>query len=168
MLVEIYLIQRLVFFLANPIVSVSLVITSMLVISALGSLFARRHMERRVILVRLSVAAVVLTLLFYIFLLPVLIGKLIGLPMIIKFLLSVVFIAPAAFFMGVPFPTGLSTLDANRSRLIPWALGMNGALSVTGSVAAKLISISSGFRVVLGVAAVLYLTVGLIFRSNEA
>jgi hypothetical protein len=96
-----------------------------------------------------------------------LIGVFIGLPLAVKFLLAVIFIAPAAFFMGMPFPTGLSALEANRSRLVPWALGMNGALSVTGAVSAKLVSISSGFPAVLGLAIALYLLVGLIYRSNE-
>ncbi len=168
MLVEIFLIQRLVFFLGDPIFSVSVVITSMLILSALGSLFAQRFSSNRTKIVRIAVAGIAASLLFYIFGLSPLIGAFIGLPLAAKFLLAVVFIAPAAFFMGMPFPTGLSALESNRSRLIPWALGMNGALSVTGAVVAKLVSISSGFPAVLGLAIVLYLLVGLIYRSNEA
>ena len=167
MLVEIYLIQRLVFFLAEPIFSVSVVITSMLVLSALGSLYAQRFSANRARIVRLAVLGITISLLFYIFGLPLLINLLIGLPLILKFLLAIGFIAPAAFFMGMPFPTGLSSLESKNSRLLPWAIGMNGALSVTGSVAAKLFSISSGFSVVLGVAMFLYLVSGMVYRSNE-
>ena len=167
MLIEIYLIQRLVHFLANPIFSVSIVITSMLVLSGLGSLFARRYPEKRSRLVRFAVAAISLTLIFYIFGLSPLIDGLIGLPLIVKFFLAVLFIAPAAFFMGIPFPTGLTALETSRARLLPWALGMNGGLSVTGSVMAKLISVSYGFSACLGLALVLYVVVALTFRTNE-
>ncbi len=83
-------------------------------------------------------------------------------------LIAVVVVAPAAFSMGMPFPTGLSSLEKSHERLIPWALGMNGALSVTGSVTAKLVSIAWGFPAVLALAIVLYLVVGLVFPANLA
>jgi hypothetical protein len=92
---------------------------------------------------------------------------LLGLPFFVKVFLAIVFVAPAGFFMGMPFPTGLSTLSANRERLIPWAWGMNGALSVTGTVFAKLLSISTGFFWVLLVAIALYGIAALLFKSNE-
>jgi hypothetical protein len=167
MLVEIFLIQRLVFFLAEPIFSVSIVIVSMLVISGLGAITSRRMKGSRAKVIWVAVLAIGLTLLFYIFGLSPLIRALIGLPLLIKALVAVIIIAPAAFFMGMPFPTGLSSLEANRRRLLPWALGMNGALSVTGAVLAKLLSISYGFKVVLVAVILLYLIVGLIYRSNE-
>ena len=44
---------------------------------------------------------------------------------------------------------------------------MNGGLSVTGSVMAKLISVSYGFSACLGLALVLYVVVALTFRTNE-
>jgi spermidine synthase len=169
MLVEIFLIQRFVYFLADPIFSVSIVITSMLIISGLGSLYASRYgaVGRRAFIIRVAVAGIALSLLFYIFGLSPLINTMIGFPLAVKLFAAVIFIAPAAFFMGMPFPSGLSSLESNRPRLLPWALGMNGALSVTGAVAAKLISISYGFPAVLTLVIVLYLIVALVYKSNE-
>ncbi len=167
MLVEIFLIQRLVFFLAEPIFSVSIVITTMLILSGLGSITSRRMRFSRVNVLRVAALAIGVTMVFYIFGLSPLVNALIGLPLLVKALLAIVIIAPAAFFMGMPFPTGLSSLEAHRGRLIPWALGMNGALSVTGSVATKLISISFGFRMVLIVVIALYVVVALIYRATE-
>ena len=178
MLVEIFLIQRLVYFLADPIFSASIVITSMLIISGLGSLYASRygpggrsasagHAASRTFIIRIAVAGIALSLLFYIFGLSPLINALIGFPLAAKLFVAVIFIAPAAFFMGMPFPSGLSSLESSRPRLLPWALGMNGALSVTGAVAAKLISISYGFPAVLTLVIVLYLIVALVYKSNE-
>ncbi len=167
MMIEIFLIQRLVYFLEDPIFSVSIVITSMLIISGLGSLYAgKREDIGSVRKVRLAVAGIVGAVLFYIFVLPLLINLLIGAPFIIKMLLAVLFIAPAAFFMGMPFPTGLSELGAKRPYFLPWAFGMNGALSVTGANIATVVSISSGFPVMLSAAAVIYVLAALSFPAN--
>jgi hypothetical protein len=173
MLVEIFLIQRLVYFLADPIFSASIVITSMLIISGLGSLYASRYgtegrgASSRTFIIRVAVAGIALSLLFYIFGLSPLINALIGFSMAAKLFFAVIFIAPVAFFMGMPFPSGLASLESSRPRLLPWALGMNGALSVTGAVAAKLISISYGFPAVLTLVIVLYFIVALVYKSNE-
>jgi hypothetical protein len=93
---------------------------------------------------------------------------LLPLPLILKFAAAVVLMAPAAFFMGFPVPNGLSALAASRPQLLPWAWGMNGALSVTGAVLTKLLSISFGFPVVLLVAAATYALAAAVFRANEA
>jgi hypothetical protein len=82
--------------------------------------------------------------------------------------ISVLVIAPAAFFMGMPFPTGLTSLSANRGSLLPWAWGMNGALSVTGTALARLLSVSFGYAAVLMIVLGLYALAALVYRSNEA
>lgn len=63
--------------------------------------------------------------------------------------LALLFVSPGAFFLGMPVPTGPSSLSKTRSGLIPWAWGMDGALSVTGTALARLISIqlSAQFRI---------------------
>jgi hypothetical protein len=166
MIIEIYLIQKLVYFLAEPIFSVSIVITSMLILSALGSLTAGKLKMDNTKKVRIAVLFIVAALVFYIFGLTPVINIFIGLNLFFKALLAIIFIAPAAFFMGMPYPTGLSCLEQNRNRLIPWALGMNGALSVTGSVLARLVSISAGFSVVLILSIILYTLAGIVFPAN--
>ncbi len=167
MLMEIFLIQRLVFFLSDPIFSTSIVIASMLVISGLGSLVSSRLSASRTRLVRLAVLAIVLVAVFYLFGLSPLLNALLGAPFAVKALISVLIIAPAAFFMGMPFPNGLAALNNARPRLIPWAWGMNGAFSVTGSVLARLISIPFGFSFVVVFTMIAYAAAGLLFRANE-
>jgi hypothetical protein len=104
---------------------------------------------------------------FYLAALPSILDALLGLPLVLKMVLAIIFIAPGAFFLGMPFPTGLSTLSENRSGLLPWAWGMNGALSVTGTALARLVSISWGFSVVLVTVIALYLLALLVFSGNE-
>ncbi len=167
MMVEIYLIQRLVFFLADPIFSNSIVITAMLVLSGIGALVAGRYAGSRRRLMTYAAIGIALSMLFYMLLLPSLLDSLLGLPLFLKMLFAILFIAPGAFFLGMPFPTGLSTLSKNRNGLIPWAWGMNGALSVTGTALARLVSITWGFSVVLIAVIGLYLIALLVFSGNE-
>jgi spermidine synthase len=166
MLVEIYLIQKLVFFLAEPVFSTSIVITSMLIISGVGALLSEKlgkDPDKRVKVAMLGLAA---TLVFYMFALPGLLKALLGLPLAVKIFVSVLAIAPAAFFMGIPFPTGLGKLQENGKSLLPWAYGVNGALSVTGSLLASVVAMHWGYLFVLAIALVLYLGAGILFPAN--
>jgi hypothetical protein len=167
MLVEIVLIQKLVFFLSDPIFSTSIVITTMLVISGVGSLVSGIIKLKQATIVRLAVAGVVATLLFYIFALPNLMNQLLDASMFVRVIVSMLIIAPGAFFLGMPFPTAISALTKSKERLIPWAWGMNGALSVTGSTLATILTVSFGFHVVLFVALGVYVVAALTFRANE-
>jgi hypothetical protein len=166
MLVEIFLIQRLVFLLSNPIFSTSIVITTMLIISGVGNIVSRYIAKERAWRVRIAVIGIVLSMLFYLFLLNPIMETFRDTGMIVRILITVLIIAPGAFFLGMPFPNGLSTLTEHKSDLIPWAWGMNGALSVTGAALAQIISVSAGFPLLLAIVGVLYIAVGIIYPSN--
>ena len=168
MMVEIFLMQRLVFFLSEPIFSTSVVISAMLVISGVGSLVGGRLKVARQTLLWIAAGGIAASMLFYVLALPAMLRGLIGLPLAVKMAISVLVIAPAAFFMGMPFPTGLTSLSANRGSLLPWAWGMNGALSVTGTALARLLSVSFGYAAVLMIVLGLYALAALVYRSNEA
>lgn len=64
--------------------------------------------------------------------------------------------APAAFFMGMPFPLGLARLSRTRPDWIPWAWGINGFASVNGAVLATLLALHMGFFRVFLVSLTLY------------
>jgi hypothetical protein len=166
MLVEVYLIQKLVFFLAEPVFSTSIVITTMLIISGVGALLSERlgkDPDKRVKLAMLGLAA---TLIFYMLALPGILKALLGLPLALKIACTVVLVAPSAFFMGMPFPTGLGKLQQTGKNLLPWAYGVNGALSVTGSMLASIVSMHVGYVFVLAIALVLYLGAAILFPVN--
>jgi SAM-dependent methyltransferase len=167
MSVEIFLIQKLAFFLADAIFSITIVISAMLVISGLGSLFSERISLNGKKRIHFAVLFTGLSLLFYIFGLSPLLNLCLGFPFLFKIFLAVVVIAPAAFFMGMPFPGGLSALSRNRTGLLPWAWGMNGALSVSGAMIARILSVSVGFTPVVAAAIVLYIVAGITFPANE-
>jgi hypothetical protein len=97
---------------------------------------------------------------------PAFLGKTLGLPLTIRALISVLLIAPLGFLLGIPFPSGLALLSRSREGLVPWAWGVNAALSVSGAVLTRILSTSMGFTTVLAVMAALYLAAGLLFRVN--
>jgi SAM-dependent methyltransferase len=167
MFVEIFLIQKLTFFLADAIFSTTIVISAMLVISGLGSLSAAHVNRLQKKHIRFASFCICLSLLFYLFGLSPLLNLFLGFPFPVKIIFAIVVIFPAAFFMGVPFPAGLSALSRNRKGLLPWAWGMNGALSVTGVMIARLLSVSIGFSIVLAGALVCYSLAGILFPANE-
>jgi spermidine synthase len=166
MLIEIYLIQRLGVFLSNPTYSTSIVITVMLIFSALGNLASSLLKRFRIFLVPAACVLVGGGLLFYIFGLDGFLAGFHNASLGIRILAAAAIIAPVAFFMGMPYPNGLDSLQENKPHLMPWAWGMNGGLSLAGSALARILSVSSGFPVLLGTGIFVYLMVGALFPVN--
>jgi spermidine synthase len=166
MLIEIYLIQRLALFLSNPTYSTSIVITVMLISSALGNITSGLLKRFRVFVVPIACALIGGGLLFYIVGLDSFLASFHSASMLTRFFISALIIAPPAFFMGVPYPNGLDSLQATKPHLLPWAWGMNGGLSLVGSALARLLSVASGFFVLLQLGIGLYVMVGILFPIN--
>jgi spermidine synthase len=166
MLIEIYLIQRLGVFLSNPTYSTSIVITVMLIFSALGNLASGFLKRFRVFLVPAACVLIGGGLLFYILGLDGFLAGFHSAGLGMRILASAAIIAPVSFFMGIPYPNGLDSLQENKPHLLPWAWGMNGGLSLAGSALARILSVSSGFPVLLGTGIVVYLIVGILFPVN--
>lgn len=153
-LMEVALIQKLAFFLGNITVSASLVLFSLLTFSGFGALFSPQLISasrRRFFAV---VTVICLLLFFYSAALQPLITQLLGLPAAIRFFIAAAVVAPVAFLMGVPFPTGIRSINGSG---VPWAFAVNGAASVLGSVLAIIIASELGYFAVLAAAAVCYL-----------
>jgi hypothetical protein len=71
--------------------------------------------------------------------------------------ITAVTIAPAAFLMGMPFPTGLRRLEMRHASSVRWAWSLNAAASVLGSAGAIFLAIYIGLRATLLVGGGLYL-----------
>ena len=167
MLIEIYLIQRLAVFLSNPTYSTSIVITVMLIFSALGNIASSPFRRFRVFVVPAACVLIGASLLFYILGLDNFLASFHSSTLAVRFFASALVIAPAAFFMGIPYPNGLDNLQESKPHLLPWAWGMNGGLSLVGSAMARLLSVSKGFPVLLQIGIIVYLMVGALFPVNR-
>ena len=155
MFVQIVLIQRFTLFIGYPTLAITTTLFSMLVFSALGSLLGQRLFQVRARL-RTMLVVVSSLLLLYVYALPPIFGALLGLPDTVRVVVSVLLIAPLAFFMGMPFPTGIREVGQRAPQLVPWAWGMNGVFSVLGSTAVIILSMATNFTVSLAAAALLY------------
>ena len=156
-LAEIAFIQRFVLFLGHPTYALTVVIFLLLLASGAGSMLSR-HCFRDPLQVRTALAVVVAILLAYIWALPPLLRALVGLPFLLKLLVSALALVPLGLAMGMPFPSGLRALAASgqADNAIEWAWALNAASSVLGSVLAMVLAIQFGLSWTLGCGALAY------------
>ncbi len=166
--VEIVMIQKLILFLGHPVSSMTIVISSMLCFSGIGSYFSQRKIFgnlpiRPLILIILLIPATYI-MINYIF------PELIMLPYGYKAILSVMALFPVSFFMGMPFPKSLEYIKKAYPELLPWCWGTNGFASVNSIFICAIISLIYGFRTVftLAVAAYLLCLIILLCLSRDA
>jgi hypothetical protein len=166
-LVQVALIQKFVMLLGHPTYALTVIIFSMLVFSGLGSFFSRRIIrgdDKRLRTVLIAVALVVSILAFAT---PVVSDIGIVWPLSVKMLVTALLIAPAAFCMGIPFPSGLSRLEQIHPDSVRWAWALNAASSVLGSATAIFLAIYLGLRETLLVGGILYICACLTVISSR-
>jgi len=161
MLTEVSLIQRLVLFLGQPVLSMAVFLFSPLGGAGLGSLrsnrVAREEIHRWIAKAFLLVAVLALC---YTFLLPVLFDQILELDLAIRLLITVLLVTPLGFLMGFPFPLGIRLLkETGNERQIPWMRGVNGVSSVLGSGITVVAALTIGFTGALLIAVGCYFTI---------
>lgn len=165
MFLEMSAMQKFVLFLRHPIYSITVVISSFLVFSGLGSLSAKRFLRRasgKRIRGLLPFLAIAIISMIYLISLGGIFSALAFLPTIVRIVVSILLLGPLAFFMGMPFPRGLQNVSDSSPSLVPWCWGINGCASVLSTVLATTLAMSFGFALVTIVAIALYLAAGLI------
>lgn len=162
MFVEIVFIQRFILYFGSPVYAAAAVIASLLVCSGAGSYYSAGLASPRRALKWVPGGVMALLLLYALVLTPALRAT-IALPLVMKLLLALVFIAPPGFLMGMPFPLGLRQLREEHSGLtaadedeVPWAWGINGCVSVVSAALATIVAVELGFTWVIGFAAAGY------------
>jgi hypothetical protein len=165
--IELFLIEKASFYLADRTSGFALVLTGMLVFSGLGSLLADRigPAPRRGMAVAAGVV-VVWGAAVAIGLQPLMLDSL-SWSWPVRAVLVLVLVAPVSVALGVPFPLGLGAVtgDGASPALLPWAWGLNGAFSVLSTPLANLLAREDGFsRVLLG-GALLYVVAAVTFPS---
>jgi hypothetical protein len=155
LMIEIPLLQRFVLLLGYPVYALAVVLFALLLFSGLGSLFSARytdHPKPALITALLSIIVIAIT---YVTTLPMAIGALLGTPIVVRIAVTVALLAPIGLVLGMAYPLGIAVLRRYDEALVPWAWGLNGAMSVVASVLAVYIGSNIGFRAALltGVAA---------------
>ncbi len=162
MFIEISFIQKFTLFLSYPIYAVAVVISGFLFFSGGGSYLSGRIRIGRVGTVGAAVGAIIIICLIYLGFLDNFFRQFVSLSDPIKIVLSFLFLSPLAFFMGMPFPLGLSRVSIKNPSLVPWAWGVNGCASVISPVLATVLAISGGFNLVVIMALSLYFSAAII------
>lgn len=165
MFVEVTLIQKFVLFLGQPVYSISIVLLSLLTSAGIGSLISAR-IENNISMKKLDKILLVLVILIcsYVFILQALSSIILGWPVLIRCILTIILILPLGFLMGMPFPMMLNYAGKYNPNLIPWCLGINGCFSVVSSVLCVIIAMEFGFSKVMFSAALCYFLAFFIVR----
>jgi hypothetical protein len=157
MLIEVSVLQRFVLLLGHPVYSLTVTLFSLLLGTGLGAAWSRRFDDlslRRAGLVGVATVAVIAVVVILIAT-PV-VSWAIPLPRGTRMLIAVALLLPMGVALGVPMPTGLRLLNLRAPQMVPWAWGMNGAMSVLGATLEIFIAMNWGFQVTLVTASATY------------
>lgn len=155
MALEIVLMQKASLLFGNPGLTIAVVLASVILLSGIGSLVSGWTFGRGLSFRGSAAAIVVYVLALYVGLDPMLYAML-GWPMVLKGLGLAAIIAPGAVLLGHLFPQGLSLAGRDDAGLIPWAWGINGAMSTVAAGLTPLLAQAWGFNAMLLVVAGLY------------
>ena len=141
--VELTLLQNLTLLVGHPIFTLSLLLFTILAAGGLGSALSER------VPARLACFTVGILGAAAAFFLPKVIPILLPLDLSMRVAIAVVLITPFGLMMGMPFPQGLRQTGKGSLPAPPFYWGLNGVMSVIGSVATVLIALVFGFHVAM-------------------
>jgi hypothetical protein len=152
MLVEIYLIKKFIFLFGNPVISLTVVLSGMLVFSGFGGYFSRNMDHQRL---KFGMTALLLTLVGLFLGLDRLAQWGLTLPDCGRYLLAFLLLLPPGILMGLPFPVGMRLLlKSPYGRANAWAV--NGCASVLSTIVAVQIALGMGLPAILACAVLAY------------
>jgi hypothetical protein len=157
--VELSLLQHLTLLVGHPIFTLSVLLFTLLASGGVGSAISGR------VPVRAACVGVFLLGIGEALLLPRLVPSLLPLPLAGRVLMAAVFIAPLGILMGMPFPRGLQRTGQGPLPAPPFYWGLNGILSVIGSVSTVFIALQAGFQVAMFVGCACYLVAAMSARN---
>lgn len=154
---EIYAIQQTRLFLGHPTIAITLVLVTFLVGGGVGSglsqLAASELIERRP---QLATAAVVILSIMWSWLWSPLSAYFLAEGLAARGLIAVLSLLPLALLMGLPFPQALKFVGIEGGNQVAVAWSINGLMTVVGSIAAVVLSVTVGFSAVLWLGAGAY------------
>lgn len=166
-ILQICLVQKFTLFLGQPSITLLTVVSTMLVSSGAGSFFSGKIFGsgiKKLYLVFGIIAALILAIAF---LHPFLYEYFVRMDLQWRIILSVLIILPLGFFLGMPFPLGISMILPGEKRFTSFAWAVNGFFSVIGTVSAIILAMIMGFKFVFILAAFIYIIAMLLALSRH-
>jgi hypothetical protein len=138
--VELALLQHLTLLVGHPIYTLSVLLFTLLAFGGMGAALSPRwSMWKACVAVAVIGAIEALAL-------PKLVPALLWLPLWGRIVVAIVLIAPLGLAMGMPFPRGLKETGQNSLPAPPFYWGLNGIMSVIGSVTTVFVALIWGFQ----------------------
>ena len=138
--VELALLQHLTLLVGHPIYTLSVLLFTLLAFGGIGaSLSSRWSMWK-------ACAAVAIIGTIEALALPKLVPALLWLPLWGRIVVAIILIAPLGLAMGMPFPRGLKQTGEGSLPAPPFYWGLNGIMSVIGSVTTVFVALMFGFQ----------------------
>jgi spermidine synthase len=164
--VELALLQHLTLLVGHPIYTLSVLLFTLLAFGGIGSaLSSRMSMWKACIAVATIGGIEALAL-------PKLVPALLWLPLWGRIAVAILLIAPLGLAMGMPFPRGLRESGEGSLAPPPFYWGLNGIMSVIGSVTTVFVALMAGFQAAMLMGSACYVVAALAsvfaFRRAEA
>lgn len=156
-LLQICMIQKFTLFLGQPVITLLTVVSTMLVASGSGSLVSGKFFKDSSKNLMIIFGIIVILALAIGILNPIIFESLVRLDLAWRIIISALIIFPLGFFMGMPFPIGMSLILPAEKRFVAFAWGVNGFFSVIGTVSAIILAMIFGYRFVFILGAVIYI-----------
>ena len=167
MFVEISQIQRFTIFLGHPTYGATVVLSSLLAATGLGSLLLWRLWGKDVS--PLIFAAIVLSVLILFGLSShPLIAHFAGASTPIRIVFAIAILFPVGMVLGTLFPASMKLANKQVPFLTPWLWGINGAASVLGSVLAVIAAICANITTSFWLGVITYLCALLVYSKIRA
>jgi len=154
-MIELCLLQDLTLLLGHPIFTLSILLFTLLAAGGLGAACSARFDRRGVCLLVSGLG------LLYAIALPRLIPSLLPLSLSLRIAVAVALLLPLGFAMGMPFPSGLTRAGRGPFPAAPFYWGLNGVLSVVGSVGTMGLAVNVGFTAAMLVGSLFYVAAAL-------
>jgi len=156
MMIEIGLLQRMSIFLGHPVYSLSVVLSTLILSTGIGSFLSEKlplQSTRRLVIWSVATGAYAVGLAVF---MGSVFATLVDAELTTRIALCVWWIAPFGILLGFGFPTGMRLITAIDPKPTPWFWGINGAAGVLASIVAVVLSLALGISATLVVGALCY------------
>ncbi len=144
MFVELYFIKSFILIMGDPIISFTVVVSAILIFTSLGGLWVhnKRGQDIRFAMVAL-IGMLTLTVVGF----ELLSARILKVSASLRYIISILFLFPVGFLMGLPFPLGMRQIpDSPVQRAYAWSV--NSCASVLSSIIAAQIAVSFGIPLI--------------------
>jgi hypothetical protein len=164
-IIEFVFIQVFMKLIGSPLYTSSTVIFMLLFSAGIGSFTTRKLNISPANRWQVPFLGILVIVLLLMLIYPYVFNIFLASPISIRILVASLLIFPLGFFLGMPFPLGILSLENQPRGAVAWAWGMNGLFTVIGGLLGVVVSIVWGFQATLLSAFFLYVIALFVFAK---